>query len=83
MPKRPTDQEIFKRFNGKRRMDIFLHPKSTFKPTEIRDGGYWLNGVEVDVEQLIKAYRKFEGDKTIVMGDPKPTSAQARSTMDF
>jgi len=74
MPKRPTDQEIFKRFNGKRRMDIFLHPKSTFKPTEIRDGGYWLNGVEVDVEQLIK---------TIVMGDPKPTSAQARSTMDF
>lgn len=39
-----------------------------FTPTKVDNGGYWLNTVEVDLAQLVAAYRLYSGKKTIVMG---------------
>jgi hypothetical protein len=63
--KQLTDEEILVRFQGKNRMDI--HKKIT--PTNVPDGGYWLNNVEVDVRQFIDAYKKYAGNETIVLGN--------------
>src|ERR1700761_4689123 len=59
-----TDEEILARFKGKNRVDI--HKK--ISPVNVPGGGYWLNGVEVDVKQIIDVYRKYVGRETIVVG---------------
>jgi hypothetical protein len=63
--KKPTDEEILARFQGKTQMDIY----KKISPINVPNGGYWLNGIEVDVRQFIDAYKKYAGDETIVVGN--------------
>lgn len=60
-----TDNQILAYFQGNNTMTIFANIPT---PTNVPNGGYWLNDVEVDVNQLIHAYRAYSGAKTIVMG---------------
>ncbi len=64
MPNRLTDEEILLYFGKNNRMDVH---KKIPTPTNVPGGGYWLNDVEVNVEQLIDAYRKYAAKERIVM----------------
>jgi len=65
MPNQPTNEEIISFFGTNNRMDVH---KKIPTPTNVPGGGYWLNNVEVNVEQLIDAYRKYAINERIVMG---------------
>lgn len=62
------DDEIVQHLKGHNTMDIFT---TIPPPVHVPGGGYWLNGTEVDVAQIIKAYRNYAGKATIVVGDRK------------
>lgn len=64
MPNQPTDEEILLYFGKNNRMDVH---KKIPTPTNVPGGGYWLNNVEVNAEQLIDAYRKYAAKERIVM----------------
>jgi hypothetical protein len=65
MPNQPTDQQILAYFAGNNNMSIH---KKIPTPTHVPGGGYWLNNVEVDVGQLIDAYKLYAARERIVMG---------------
>jgi hypothetical protein len=60
-----SNEKILEYFGGKNSMRI--HKK--IPTTHVPGGGYWLNDVEVNVEQLFDAYRNYVINETIVMGD--------------
>lgn len=67
MPNQPTDGQILLYFAGRNSMTI--HRKKIPTPINVPGGGYWLNNVEVDVKQLIDAYKMYAAKETITMGN--------------
>lgn len=60
-----TDEEIISYFQGKNHMRIL----KKISPVHVPGGGYWLNDVEVDVMQLVEAYKKYAVKETITMSN--------------
>jgi hypothetical protein len=59
-----TNEKILSFFGDKNVMEI--HAKIP-PPTHVPGGGYWLNGIEVNVEQLFDAYRTYIINERILM----------------
>jgi hypothetical protein len=60
-----TDESIFSYFGGYNAMQV--KKKNFPAPTNVPGGGFWLNEVEVDVNQLFTAYRTYVANESIVM----------------
>jgi hypothetical protein len=64
MPNKLTDEDIISYFGKNNCMKI---DKKIPNITNVPGGGYWLNNVEVNVEQLADAYRKYATTEKIIM----------------
>ena len=59
-----SDEAIVSFFAGRNKMHV---DSKKVSPKHVPDGGYWLNGVEVDVRQLIDAYKEYTMKVPVVM----------------
>ena len=63
-----SDNDIKGFLQGRNSMTV---QATILPPTNVPGGGYWLNDVEVDLDQLIQAYREYveQKGKRVLMGN--------------
>ncbi|KAG0081442.1 hypothetical protein BGZ90_008248 [Linnemannia elongata] len=74
-----TDEKILSYFGVNNAMQV--QKKNFPAPTNVPGGGYWLNDVEVDVNQLFIAYRTYIANERIVMSKKESRYLKLLNTM--